>query len=120
MAVLVNDGTVGAAELFADAARSLGGAVLVGEHTAGSADWVETKMLSDGSAVRFTVGTFLDAAGEPIGDLGILPDMQAELTDAQREKLLFGTLKPQKDPQIRAAAAALSAMGAEIGDFVVE
>lgn len=119
VAVLINSGTEGAAEVFAADVRCLYGGILVGEKSMGNAPMVKTVMLSDGSAVRFTAAQYLTPDGETISGAGLVPDMQAALSEEEHAKLLRGTLEKEADVQLRAAVAALSAQGVDSGDFPV-
>lgn len=117
LAVLINQGTEGAAELFAADLRSLCGSVLVGEKSAGSTAAVKTVMLSDGSAIRFTAGEYLTPEKDLISGSGVAPDMTAALGKEAQNQLLRGELSREEDIQLHAAVMTLSAQGVDCADI---
>ncbi len=102
---LVNGSTAGSAELFANALRKMGGALLVGTTTIGKGVVMsEPQSFSDGSAAVITVGILRDNEGETWNDFGLTPDVDATLTsDEQNSYYDFTT---DTDPQIAKAVAA--------------
>ena len=102
---LVNGSTAGSAELFANALRKMGGALLVGTTTTGKGVVMsDPQSFSDGSAAVITVGILRDNEGETWDDFGLTPDVDATLTsDEQNSYYDFTT---DTDPQIAKAVAA--------------
>ena len=102
---LVNGSTAGSAELFANALRKMGDALLVGTTTSGKGVVMsEPQSFSDGSAAVITVGILRDNEGETWNDFGLTPDVDATLTsDEQNSYYDFTT---DTDPQIAKAVAA--------------
>ena len=102
---LVNGSTAGSAELFANALRKMGDALLVGTTTIGKGVVMsEPHSFSDGSAAVITVGILRDNEGETWNDFGLTPDVDATLTsDEQNSYYDFTT---DTDPQIAKAVAA--------------
>ena len=102
---LVNGSTAGSAELFANALRKMGDALLVGTTTTGTGVVMsEPQSFSDGSAAVITVGILRDNEGETWNDFGLTPDVDATLTsDEQNSYYDFTT---DTDPQIAKAVAA--------------
>ena len=102
---LVNGSTAGSAELFANALRKMGNALLVGTTTIGKGVVMsEPQSFSDGSAAVITVGILRDNEGETWNDFGLTPDVDATLTsDEQNSYYDFTT---DTDPQIAKAVAA--------------
>ena len=102
---LVNGSTAGSAELFANALRKMGDALLVGTTTTGKGVVMsEPQSFSDGSAAVITVGILRDNEGETWNDFGLTPDVDATLTsDEQNSYYDFTT---DTDPQIAKAVAA--------------
>ena len=102
---LVNGSTAGSAELFANALRKMGDALLVGTTTTGKGVVMsEPQSFSDGSAAVSTVGILRDHEGETWNDFGLTPDVDATLTsDEQNSYYDFTT---DTDPQIAKAVAA--------------
>ena len=102
---LVNGSTAGSAELFANALRKMGDALLVGTTTTGKGVVMsDPQSFSDGSAAVITVGILRDNEGETWNDFGLTPDVDATLTsDEQNSYYDFTT---DTDPQIAKAVAA--------------
>ena len=102
---LVNGSTAGSAELFANALRKMGDALLVGTTTTGNGVVMsDPQSFSDGSAAVITVGILRDNEGETWNDFGLTPDVDATLTsDEQNSYYDFTT---DTDPQIAKAVAA--------------
>lgn len=102
---LVNGSTAGSAELFANALRKMGDALLVGTTTTGNGVVMsDPQSFSDGSAAVITVGILQDNEGETWNDFGLTPDVDATLTsDEQNSYYDFTT---DTDPQIAKAVAA--------------
>lgn len=108
MAVLINESSYSAAEFFAAALDEYDRAVLVGEPTTGKSYFQNTFRLIDGSAVGLSVGKYYTPNGVSLADEGGLkPEVQVDLDDETKSKIYAGTLKPEEDPQIQAAIAAL-------------
>jgi carboxyl-terminal processing protease len=108
MAVLVNESSYSAAEFFAAALREYDKAVIVGEATTGKSYFQNTFQLSDGSAVGLSVGKYCTPKGVSLAEVGGLkPDVEVKVDDETWQKIYANTLKPEEDPQIQAAIAAL-------------
>lgn len=90
IAVLVNENTASAAEIFAGALQDHGAAEIVGTQTYGKGIIQDVFRLHDGSVVRLTVSHYYTPNGNNIHEVGITPDMVVEYdenaeTDAQLE-----------------------------------
>jgi len=108
MAVLVNESSYSAAEFFAAALSEYDKAVIVGEATTGKSYFQNTFQLSDGSAVGLSVGKYCTPKGVSLAEVGGLkPDVEVKVDDETWQKIYANTLKPEEDPQIQAAIAAL-------------
>ena len=108
MAVLVNSASYSAAEFFAAALSEYEKAVVVGEATTGKSYFQNTFRLSDGSAVGLSVGKYCTPKGVSLAEVGGLkPDVDVPVDDEMFRGLYAGTVKPENDPQIQAAIAAL-------------
>lgn len=81
MAVLTNENTASASELFAATIRDMQKGVLIGNTTYGKGVVQRTFYLSDNSCVRFTVGEFYPAGGESFNEVGLKPDYEVSFTD---------------------------------------
>lgn len=109
MAVLMNDHSFSAAELFAAALREYDWATLVGEHTTGKGHFQYTIKLSDGSAVNLSTGRYTTPKGVDLEETkGLEPDITVPLEEEVKAKIYGKILEPEQDPQIQAAAEALN------------
>ena len=102
---LVNGSTAGSAELFANALRKMGDAVLVGTVTAGKGVVMsDPQSFSDGSAAVITVGILQDNEAQTWNDVGLTPDVDATLSSDEQNSYYDFTI--ETDPQISKAVAA--------------
>lgn len=107
MVCLVNGSTASGAELFANALRKMAGATIVGSTTAGKGVLLsDPQSLSDGSAVVITVGILLDNEGKNWNGTGLIPDVDASLTNDEQSSYYDFTV--DNDPQITKAINAIS------------
>lgn len=106
MAVLVNNGTSGAAELFACDLRDYGMAGLIGDATAGNGTMQKVFELNDGSAVVLTVAKILPYKSESYNETGLTPDHTVELTAEQNKRLSMLTL--EEDAQYQKALSLMN------------
>jgi carboxyl-terminal processing protease len=74
LSVLVDYGTASSAEILAAALRDNGRASIVGEQTFGTGTVVHTFDLSDGSALKVGVLSWMTPRGETVFGVGIAPD----------------------------------------------
>ena len=81
--VLVDDGTSGAAEIFAAALSGNQRATTVGGHTEGRAAVQQLVPLPDGAAMVISNGWFLTPAGEPIHDKGLTPSVAVDVPELE-------------------------------------
>ena len=75
LAVLVDGATASAAEVVTGALQDRNRAVVVGSRTFGKGSVQEPTVLSDGSAIEFTVGSYLTPGGRSLDGVGISPDV---------------------------------------------
>lgn len=87
VAVLVNDRTVGAAELIATDLAQFGKADIYGEQTAGDGKVVSVFELSDGNALVLTTGLVTPYIGSSFDEKGIMPDTEIKMTDTEKNTL---------------------------------
>jgi carboxyl-terminal processing protease len=98
LAVLVDGGSASAAEVVTGALQDRNRAVVVGSRTFGKGSVQEPTALSDGSAIEFTVGTYLTPAGRSLDGVGIRPDVAVPegavpaAAEAQAVEVLSGLL----------------------------
>jgi len=102
MALLVDIGTTGAAELFASALAGQKRAELFGERTGGRAAQQRLFKLPDGSALWMSYAWYLTPAGNPIHERGLQPDVAIEQPDIE-----FGAEPPAADATLDKAVERL-------------
>lgn len=107
MAVLINGDSYSAAEFFAAALSEYGVATLVGQPTTGKGHFQSTFKLFDGSAAVISVGKYCTPNGVSLTDVGLTPDVLVELDEETYLNIYYGNVKPEEDPQVQAAVAAL-------------
>ena len=93
LAVLVNEESASASEIFAGAVKDYGIGTIVGTTTYGKGVVQNTFRLSDGSVIRLTIAHYYTPEGNDINGVGITPDVEVEQsedseTDVQLEKAL--------------------------------
>jgi carboxyl-terminal processing protease len=96
--LLLDNGTAGAAEVFAAALAGNGRAVLIGEHTIGRAAIQELVKLPDGSALWMSTSRYLTPKDVTIHEKGLVPDVAVEAPDVE-----FGSEAPSTDPILEKA-----------------
>ena len=79
LAVLVNESSASASEIFAGAVQDYGIGTIVGTTTYGKGVVQSIRQLSDGSAVKLTVANYYTPNGNNINKIGIKPDVEAAL-----------------------------------------
>ncbi|MFJ6216383.1 S41 family peptidase [Streptomyces sp. NPDC092296] len=94
LVVLVDSGTMSAAELLAGALQDRCRAVVVGSRTFGKGTVQEPSRLADGSVLELTVGRYYTPAGRSPDGTGIVPDVSvpARSGPAQAEQLALTVL----------------------------
>ena len=107
MVVLANGNSYSAAEFFAAALMEYDAAVFVGQPTTGKGRFQSTYLLSDGSAVNISIGTYTTPKGVDLTDVGLTPDVLVELDEESVLKIYYGMVPPEEDPQIRKALEVL-------------
>ena len=114
--VLINTGTYREAELCAAVLKEWSWATLMGEATAGNTRTQDTIALSDGSAIRLSVRSYLTPSGVDISAAGgVVPDMIVFNSDASATGTTEGTTggedgtsSTSNDEQLMAALRLLS------------
>lgn len=104
--VIVNENTVGAAELFAVSLRDFAQAKVVGKQTAGKGTVTETKNLSDGTAIVITTAELIPAVSNTLSG-GIKVDFSVDIYNAPDYS---PTDVSSTDPQISKAFEVLEGM----------
>ena len=103
VAVLVDNGTSGAAEIFAAALSGNKRATVIGERTLGRAARQKLVRLPDGSALMLTHLIYLGPGGGSIHEKGVNPDIAVEQPEVE-----FGQPPAAKDPTIDKAVESLT------------
>ena len=103
MAVVVNQNSYSAAELFAAALSEYDWATVVGTQTSGKGYFQVTYQLVDGSAVGLSIGKYTTPNGINLQDVGITPEILVEVDQETYYGIYAGILSPEEDPQIQAA-----------------
>lgn len=93
VALLVDAGTSGAAEIFAAALAGNKRAELIGEKTDGRAGVQKLVKLSNGGGVWITSARYLSPSGKPIHERGLEPDVDVDVPDVE-----FGATPAPGDP----------------------
>ncbi|MFJ8821808.1 S41 family peptidase [Streptomyces sp. NPDC102467] len=93
--VLVDSGTMSAAELLTGALQDRGRAVVVGSRTFGKGSVQMPSRLPDGSVAELTVGHYRTPSGRSVDGRGITPDLEADDEALRRgETVLSGLGSP--------------------------
>jgi carboxyl-terminal processing protease len=103
LAVLIDNGTSGPAELFAAALAGNKRASLVGERTFGRTARQKLIRLPDGSGLMLTHLVYLTPVGAAIHEKGLVPDVGVEQPTVE-----FGQPPPAADPTLEKAVEALA------------
>jgi carboxyl-terminal processing protease len=85
--VLINNFSASASELAAGALRDNDRALLIGETSFGKGTVQVIHELSDGSGLKFTTAKYFLPSGVSIDGVGVLPDIEIELTPEDTEDL---------------------------------
>lgn len=107
VAVLIGRRSRSGAEMFAAALQEQGRAVTVGSRTAGALLSSLRYDLPDGGRLTLSEADFVTAGGRRIERVGVVPDVEAVATQADR--------RAGRDPALDVAAAALTRQAADVG-----
>ena len=107
LALLVDSGTAGAAEVFAAAIDGNDRAELIGTNTLGRASRQRLVKLPDQSGLWLTYLRYLTPAGDPIHERGLTPDVEVEQPEVE-----FGDEAPTPDVTLQRAIEHLAALSA--------
>lgn len=102
-AVLVDENSYSAAELFAAQLRESVGAYVVGEVTSGKGYSQITVPLINGGAMGISTAAYYTGSGESLIGVGIIPDREISLTEEEEALRANGKLSAMEDPQLQAA-----------------
>lgn len=95
LVVLVDAGSASASEIVAGAIQDSGRGILIGERTFGKGSVQLPHTLSDGSELRVTIARWFTPKGREIQGVGIIPDIEVEVTQED--------LEAGRDPQLERA-----------------
>lgn len=104
LAVLVNENSASASEIFAGAIKDYGTGTLVGTTTYGKGIVQKVYPLSDGTAVKLTVSKYYTPNGNNIHGIGIEPDVSVE---AEGEITFGADASAEGDNQLQRAVEIL-------------
>lgn len=107
MAVLVNENSYSAAELFAADLSEYGVAKIFGQQTSGKGFYQNVFQFSDGSAIGLSIGRYYTGHGNNLEGIGLTPDEEVRLDDESEALLYSGMLEPENDAQLQAALSYL-------------
>lgn len=105
LAVLVNESSASASEIFAGAVQDHEVGVIVGTTTYGKGVVQSIQPLSDGSAVKLTISRYYTPKGHTIHEKGITPDVEVKLDNSLLNQ---SEISHEEDNQLQAALQALS------------
>ena len=105
LAVLINENSASASEIFAGAIKDYGIGTLVGTTTYGKGIVQRIVNLDDGTAVKLTIAKYYTPNGNDIHGKGIEPDVEVELNDNLKQKT---EIEKEEDNQLQKAIEILS------------
>lgn len=105
MAVLVNENSASASELFTAALKDYGVATVIGETTYGKGIVQSIFKLPDGSGMKFTTDEYLSPKGNKINGIGVTPDIEIAIPEEAYED---GIISREEDTQLEKAIDVLS------------
>ena len=108
LAVLVNENSASASEIFAGAVQDYEIGTIVGTNTYGKGVVQSIYRLNDGSAVKLTVANYYTPNGNNINEVGIQPDVEVAVAP---EVLNKDEISHEEDNQLQAALKALEELG---------
>lgn len=100
MAVLVNENSASAAEIFSGAIKDYKLGTLIGKTTFGKGIVQTVLPLSDGSALKMTVSRYYTPSGVCIHETGITPDIEVTLDETLQQQI---NIEKSQDTQLQKA-----------------
>lgn len=107
MAVLINQNSASASEIFSGALQDYGLATIVGTQSFGKGIVQSIIPLDDGSAVKLTVSRYYTPKGRCIHGIGITPDVFVELDEELKTQVVVSL---EEDNQLQEAIKQVKAM----------
>ncbi len=105
MAVLINENSASASELFTGAIKDYGIATIVGETSYGKGIVQSIFRLEDGSGMKFTTEEYLTPNGNHINGVGVVPDIEVSIPEEAYED---GEITEEEDVQLQKAIEVLT------------
>lgn len=96
--ILVNENSASASEIMTSALQEQYGATIVGTKTYGKGTVQQTKDLSNGTLIKYTIEEWLTSNGKSIEKEGVTPDVEIELNEEY-----FNTYEKKDDNQLQKA-----------------
>ena len=104
IAILVNENSASASEVFTGALKDYKKAVVVGTTSYGKGIVQNLIPLGDGSAIKITTAHYYTPSGFDLHGKGITPDVEVELDENLKSQ---SVVTPEEDNQVQAAMEAL-------------
>ena len=104
LAILANENSASASEIFAGAIQDYGIGTIVGTTTFGKGIVQRTFYLSDGTGVKLTVAKYYTPKGHDIHKKGITPDVETELDEELKNQ---SSISHEEDNQLQKAIEVL-------------
>jgi carboxyl-terminal processing protease len=105
IAVLINGFSASGAEIVAGALKDLNRAILVGETTFGKGSVQTVQPLGNGVGLRLTMAKYYTPSKKTIHEVGISPDIEVPITDAEERRILLAEATHPLTPDEQAEAA---------------
>ena len=102
LAVLVNENSASASEIFAGAIKDYGTGTIIGKTTYGKGIVQSVRALPDGTAIKLTISRYFTPNGTCIHEVGVTPDIEVDIPDEYKKN---ATLTYEQDTQLQAAVA---------------
>jgi len=99
IAVLINGYSASGAEIVAGALKDLNRAILVGETTFGKGSVQTVQPLGNGVGLRLTTAKYYTPSKKTIHEVGISPDIEVPITDAEERRIVLAEAKRQLTPE---------------------
>lgn len=106
IAVLINENSASAAELFSGCLQDYEWATIVGTTSFGKGIVQNLIPLTDGSAIKLTTEKYFTPSGFCLHEIGITPDVEVELDEELKQKVV---IMPEEDNQLQKAIEVLKA-----------
>lgn len=97
MAILTDESTASASEIFSQNMKDYKKAITVGRKTFGKGVVQRTFTLIDGSLLRFTVAKYYTANGSCLDGIGVSPDIETEWSDEELRYRYVNGIENDKD-----------------------